>query len=151
MNIELSQAKPKRSAADFKGNLGPHKATRSDDKRKRLGPYSTLIDRRALGSIRGGSREGKFLRHYEQLLTDHVGGNPDAPTKLLITRASRLALHLELLDEKAIKTEGGLTPTDQHFYCVWSNSLSRHLAKLQAIGGHQPTQSLDDILAEIES
>src|SRR5689334_18426168 len=89
------------------------------DKRTIKGPYSALIDRGALGTINGRSREGKFLRAYEKMLVEHVGGQPSVTQRALISRTARLALHLELLDEKAIKKDGGLTPTDCHFYAVW--------------------------------
>jgi hypothetical protein len=113
------------------------------------GPYSRVIDRGALGTINGRSREGKFLRAYELALIEHVGGRPSATQRALITRTARLALHLELLDERAVVEGRGLSATDTHFYCVWSNSLARHLAKL----GFEPTPPakprLADTLSEI--
>jgi hypothetical protein len=123
------------------------------DKRKITGPYSRLIDRGALGCIDGNSREGKYLRAYERALVEHVGGRPSATQRALITRTARLALHLELLDERSIVEGKGLSATDCHFYCVWSNSLSRHLAKL-GFEPSAPAQAkakprLADTLAEI--
>jgi hypothetical protein len=134
----------------------PRKAQPSSRRQKTItGPYSRVIDRGALGTINGRSREGKFLRAYELALIEHVGGRPSATQQALITRTARLALHLELLDERSIKEGRGLGPTDQHFYCVWSNSLARHLAKL----GFEPTppgqspyarrQGLDEIRQEV--
>jgi hypothetical protein len=112
-----------------------------------------LIDRGALGdSINPRSRIGRFLVHYEMLLIAHVGGNPTITQRALITRTARLALHLELMDEKAFGKGGGLTPTDHHFYCVWANSLARHLSKL----GFEPTKpplgkpKFAHVLAEVE-
>jgi hypothetical protein len=43
----------------------------------RLGPYSRAIDRGSIGwSVDGRSREGRFLRAYERMLSDHIGGSP---------------------------------------------------------------------------
>jgi hypothetical protein len=68
-----------------------------------LGPYSRLIDRGAVGgAIDGRSGEGRYLRAYEKMLTDHVGGSPSIVQRALISRAARLALHLELMDERAL-------------------------------------------------
>src|SRR4051812_10684310 len=93
------------------------------------GPYSRLIDRGALGEINGSSREGRFLRAYEGMLLQQFP-NPTVVQRALISRTARLALHLELMDERALKEGRGFGPTDHHFYCVWANSLARHLAKL---------------------
>jgi hypothetical protein len=123
------------------------------DKAKRItGPYSRAIDGSALGTINGSTRAGRFLRAYEGQLIQHVGGSPTVTQRALISRTARLALHLELLDKKALKDSGGLTPTDCHFYCVWANSLARHLAKL----GFEPAKpkptaslSLKSVLSEL--
>jgi hypothetical protein len=129
-----------------------NRRTGRPDKRSITGPYSRLIDRGALGAINGNTKEGKFLRAYEQSLVDHVGGQPSITQRALISRTARLALHLELLDERAIIQGKGLNPTDCHFYAVWSNSLARHLSKL----GFEPSKtrralnrpSLDEINRE---
>ena len=111
----------------------PHKPIKDPSKSKhgRLGPYSRAIDRGALGSvIPPHSREGRYLRHYEAMLTQHVGGKPSIVERQVIVRASRLALHLELLDERTLSEGKGLGQTDLHFYVSWSNALVRHLEKL---------------------
>ena len=79
-------------------------------KREIVGPYSRLIDRGALGAINGSSREGRYLRDYEKRLLAHVGGTPSVTQRALITRASRLALHLELLDQRALVEGRGRRP-----------------------------------------
>ena len=118
------------------------------DKRTIRGPYSRLIDRGALGSIHGNTREGKFLRAYEQALIEHVGGKPSITQRALITRTARLALHLELMDERCLREGRGFGPTDHHFYCVWANSLARHLEKLGFAPARKPSRRLTDIMAE---
>jgi hypothetical protein len=96
----------------------------------RLGPYSRVIDRGAIGAIDGRSREGRFLRAYEKMLIKHVGDKPSVTQRALISRTARLALHLELMDERALAEGRGFGPTDHHFYVAWSNALARHLARL---------------------
>jgi hypothetical protein len=108
-----------------------------------VGAYSRLIDRGALGALSGNTREGRFLRAYERALLEHVG-NPSITQKALIARTARLALHLELLDEKSLGAGRALTPTDCHFYGVWANSLARHLDKL----GLKPTATAKPSLSQ---
>jgi hypothetical protein len=56
--------------------------------RHRLGPHSKAIDRGAVGwSINGRSREGRFLRAYERMLAQHVGGQPSCVQAELIHAA----------------------------------------------------------------
>jgi hypothetical protein len=93
----------------------------------KVGPHSRP---RPLAKVDKRTKAGQFLHAYEQMLIDHVGGSPSATQRALIIRTARLALHAELLDARALKDGKGLSATDQHFYCVWSNSLARHLAKL---------------------
>jgi hypothetical protein len=62
----------------------------------------------------------------------------------MITRAARIALHLELLDEAVFKTGHSLTQHDFQHYCAWSNSLVRLLARL-ALEAPSAGQTLDPI------
>src|SRR6266700_3652370 len=95
------------------------------------GPYSRAIDRGAVGGIIDGrSREGRFLRSYEKQLTEHVGDHPSITQRCLIQRASRLALHLELMDERSLAGDHIFTTHDHLHYVSWSNALARHLARL---------------------
>ena len=96
-----------------------------------LGPYSRLIDRGAIGtSIDGRSREGRFLRAYEAMLLEHIGGNPSIVQRALIQRAARLALHLELMDERALAHGAPFTTHDHLHYVSWSNAIARLLGRL---------------------
>ena len=111
--------------------------------RHALGPHSRAIDRGAVGgSIDGRSREGRFLRVYEARLIEHVGGSPSIVQKALISRASRLALHLELLDERVFAEHKGLTQHDYQHYCAWSNSLAR---TLRTLGIEAPSTAADEM------
>src|SRR5438309_3488010 len=119
---ELVASSPAGRLRDRAGTVSKH---------ARVGPYSRIIDRGVIGdSIDGRSREGRFLRAYEQLLREHVGGRPSIVQRQLIQRAARIALHLELLDEKSLARGAALTVHDSHYYIAWSNSLSRLLSRL---------------------
>jgi len=114
----------------------------------RVGPHSRP---KPIAEVDLRTKEGKFLQAYEKMLVRHVGGDPSITQWALITRTARLALHCELLDAQALKDGKGLTVTSQHFYCVWTNSLARHLAKL----GFEPHKakaakpSLSKVMAEM--
>ena len=130
------------------GTIGPQPVRRPDDKRKRTGPYSKTIDKGALGSeIKASSREGRFLRTYEQMLLDHLNGSASVTQRAVIVRACRIALHLELLDEQVFAAGKSLAQHDFTHYCAWSNALTRMLTSL---GLEQPTGAqtprLDDYL-----
>jgi hypothetical protein len=90
----------------------------SSSPRDRIGPYCLALTRGTVGDrIDGRSREGKFLRRVEAELVAHVGGSPSFAQSLLIRRAARSMLQLELLDAKMssgswtahdARTQGGL-------------------------------------------
>ena len=68
--------------------------------------------------------------------------------KLMITRASRIALHLELLYEAVFKTGHALTQHDFQHYCAWSNCLGR---LLKALGLEAPPARPGDPFAALEA
>jgi hypothetical protein len=83
----------------------------------RRGPYCKALSRGSLGEVDGRSKEGKFLRRIEGELVAQLGGEPSFAQRLLIRRAARSLLQLELLDEKLstgswtahdCRTQGGL-------------------------------------------
>ena len=90
----------------------------SSSPRAKVGPYSAAFTRGSVGdTIDGRSREGRFLRRVEAELIAGVGGEPTFAQSLLIRRAARRMLQLELLDEKMAsgdwtahdsRTQGGL-------------------------------------------
>jgi len=104
-----------------------------------LGPYSHTTDRDARGTISGNTREGRFLAAYEAQLEEHVGGNPSIVQRALITRAARLALHLELMDERSLAGDHEFTTHDHLHYVSWSNALARLLVRI----GLQPAAKSD--------
>jgi hypothetical protein len=96
-----------------------------------IGPYSKPIDRGALGAkLSGRSREGRFLRAFERQLLDHLGHEPNTIERALIARASRVALHLELMDERSFVDGHRFGIHDHNYYVAWSNSFARLLGQL---------------------
>jgi hypothetical protein len=109
---------------------GAAPAPRAADKRYGTGPYSRTLGRGAVGALNGNSRAAKFIKAYEALLIEHVGGRPTIVQRQLITRAARLACHLELWDERTIPQGGAVTATGHNHYIAWSNALGRTLTRL---------------------
>ena len=80
------------------------------------------------------------------MLREHVGGDPSITQRALISRAARIALHLELLDERVFTQGRALTEHDYRYYAAWSNSLARMLARLglePALAERQPPTLAD--------
>jgi hypothetical protein len=129
--------------------LEPPRGTAPD--RKRLGPYSRTLERGAIGnSIDGRSREGRFLRAFEQMLAEHVGGSPSAAQRVLISRCARLALRLELLDEKQVART--LTEHDGRTYSSLSNHLRLGMREIGIKAAEAPQLSIRDrLIAEAEA
>jgi len=116
---------------------------------RRTGPYSRALERGAVGSLNGNSREAKFIKAYEAMLTEHCGGYPSPVQRQLIIRAARLACHLELWDERTIPAGGAVTATGHNHYIQWQNALVRTLARLGLTRTAGPQPSLNDVLADI--
>ncbi|HEX4113637.1 MAG TPA: hypothetical protein VH020_13980 [Stellaceae bacterium] len=106
----------------------------------RIGPYSRLLAR---GAVSGRTREGKFLRAVEAQLAEHVGGSPSLPQRMLISRLARVALRLELFDEKM--ANGKTTDLDARVYGGLHNSFRLLLREL----GLKATAAKPPTLAEI--
>ena len=125
------------------------KAARSFADNRIFGPYSRAIDRGGLGwAISGRSREGRFITAYEAMLIEHVGGAPTIVQRALISRAARLALHLELMDEKSLADGRAFTIHDHHYYLSWSNGLARLLGRIGIQAAAAPPPSLRDYFEE---
>jgi hypothetical protein len=133
----------------------PLVSTRTGAYRPGLGPYSRVIDPGAIGGlIDGRSREGRFLRTYERELTTHCGGAPSIVQRALISRATRLALHLELMDERSLAGNHEFTVHYHNHYVAWSNALARLLARLgldAAVAPADPGRALDEHIAKLRS
>jgi hypothetical protein len=101
--------------------------------------------------IDGRSHWGRFLRHYEGMLTEHVGGKPSLVQRALITRAARVALHLELMDKKSLRDARTFTVHDHNYYIAWSNALARLLARLGIVEAIKAEKTLGTVLADISA
>jgi hypothetical protein len=112
----------------------------------RLTLNSRALDRGSIGwSIDGRSREGRFLLAYQAMLAEHLGGSPSRVQRELIRRCARLALHLELQDEKLMT---GAPPSDHtaRQYLAWNNALVRTLARLGLQGAAERAPTLAEII-----
>jgi hypothetical protein len=107
---------------------------------------SRVLRRGVLGDkLDGRSREGRFLLKVERELIAHCGGKPSFAQRLLIRRACRAMLRLELLDEKL--TGGKWSDHDAREFGGLSNSLRLTLRELGLKA--QPADkapTLDDIV-----
>ena len=115
----------------------------------RLKPDSRALGRGALGdAIDGRSREGKFVRRIEAELLDQLGDNPSFAQLLLVRRAARAALKLELYDRKL--AEGEVNSHDSRMYGGLSNNLRlllREIAAQAVEKGKAKAPNLDQYLA----
>ena len=132
-----------RSSRDNRGMKQPA----SKAKARSLGPHSRVLVRGAVGEIDGRSREGRFLRQAESELVAQVGGEPSFGQRVLIRRAAKGLLQLELFDVRL--ADGNLTGHDTRAFSALSNQV--RLA-LRDLGLKTPTKAkapaLADILAE---
>lgn len=88
--------------------------------RHRLGSHSRQHE--LLAGVDFRSREGKLLAAARVELTAHVGGNPNSVQKVLIERAARLTLYIELMDAEALEA-GTMTERNSRQYLAWVNAL----------------------------
>ena len=115
---------------------------------KKLGPHSRTFDRGAIGSlVDGRSREGRFLRAFERQMVDFVGGAPSAAQRILIGRLARVALRLELFDEK-IAAGDSLTDHDGRVYGALHTSLRLMLRELETKKKTVQSQTFTRALAD---
>jgi hypothetical protein len=85
-----------------------------------LGPHTR--EHRLLEGVDWRSRQGQTLIAARAELTAHVGGNPNNVQRVLIERAARLQLYLEMMDARALAA-GTMTAHDSRQYLAWSNAL----------------------------
>src|SRR5262249_24873793 len=112
----------------------------------KLGPHSRTLCRGAIGrSIDGRSAEGRFLRDFDARMSQHVGGRPSAAERLLISRLARVALRLELFDEKL--ATGAITDHDARVYGALHNGFRLMLRELGIKAAPAPALTLAEVLA----
>jgi hypothetical protein len=88
--------------------------------KRSLGPHTRGA--RLLEGLDWRTREGQTLIAARAELTAHVGGNPNNVQKVLIERAARLTLYIELMDAKALEA-GIMGERDSRSYLAWCNAL----------------------------
>ena len=62
-------------------------------------------------------------------LTEHLGGNPTAPQRILIDRAAALSLRIHLMDRESARS-GEMSERNGRQYLAWHNSLTRLLRQI---------------------
>jgi hypothetical protein len=114
-----------------------------------LTALSRVLRRGSLGDqIDGRSREGRFLRDVERELLAPLGAQPSFGQRLLARRAARLAVRLELFDEKAAQGKDW-SAHDLRTYHALQNGLRLLVRELglKAVAVNSKLPSLDDIVA----
>jgi hypothetical protein len=86
----------------LKAGIRPPRSTRRSRPDR---PRSSPGLNRPEGWVDGRTREGRYIREYQEMLADHHGGPPTVSQAELIRRASRTALRLELLDARMLAGE----------------------------------------------
>lgn len=110
---------------------------------KHLGPHSRPGK---LAVIDGRSAEARRMKEVRQELAQHVGGSPSIAQRMLIDRIAALTLRMELMDRKAMQSDG-LTEKDTREYLGWNNTVSRMLRQLGLHGTPQRAPTLAEALA----
>jgi hypothetical protein len=88
--------------------------TSSPAKKQRIGPHSRAFKDGSLGlSIDGRSSEGRYIRRVIAELSAQLGRDPTFGEQLLIRRAARASLILDLFDSK-IMSGGAWTAVDSN-------------------------------------
>jgi hypothetical protein len=103
--------------------------TTSPPKIASRGPHSRLFRNGSLGDQWDGrSREGKFLRRCESELIAQIGGEPSWAQLMLIRRAARSLLQLELIDARI--TAGDMNECNSRMMGGIANNLRLTLREL---------------------
>ena len=112
------------------------------------GTHSRGFARGAVGaSVDMRSKEGRFLCCVERTLTDHIGGKPNAAQRMLISRAARLSLQIERMDERALTT-GKMSDSVSRQYLAWTNALRLTLRELGLKGAEPNVPTLAEYIAD---
>jgi hypothetical protein len=100
--------------------------------------------RYALGrQLDARTAEGRIEREAIEELTDHVGGNPTFPQRILIRRAARL---LVMVEEVHLIASDEMSDWASRQVIAWSNSLRRTLEALGLNYAQRQPKKLADVL-----
>jgi hypothetical protein len=114
-------------------------------RRAALGPDTR--QHRLLEGIDWRTREGQVLIATRAELTAHVG-SPNSVQRVLIERAARLALYIEMMDAKAFEA-GTMSERDSRQYLAWVNAQRLCLRELGVkASAAEKLPDLHDIVAE---
>ena len=117
-------------------------------KHGRLGPYSAVLRRGAIGEwVDGRSTIGRYARDLEAQLVKHCGGAPTVTQRLLIERLIHTTIHIDSLDRKLLGGEWADHDSRTH-----NGLVNRQRLLLREIGlgaAPEPKRSLADVVAEV--
>jgi len=82
-----------------------------------------------LQNIDGRLAEAQLMARVRRELTQHLGGKPTAPQRILIDRVAALSLRLHLMDRDSARSDG-MSERNSRQYLAWSNSLTRALNQI---------------------
>jgi hypothetical protein len=103
----------------------------------RIGPHSRPDK---LQIVDGRLAEGRLMARVRAELTQHLGGKPTAPQRILIDRAAALSLRLHLMDRESARS-GEMSERNGRQYLAWSNSLTRVLNQIGLAAAPAPKDS----------
>src|SRR3984885_12043275 len=103
----------------------------------KIGPHSRPDK---LQIVDGRLAEGRLMARVRAELTQHLGGKPTAPQRILIDRAAALSLRLHLMDRESARS-GEMTERNGRQYLAWSNSLTRVLNQIGLAAAPAPKDS----------
>jgi hypothetical protein len=110
-----------------------------------IGPYSRP---HRLAKIDGRTKESRLMAAARDELTRHVGGSPSHVQRVLIERAARLMLYIEIMDRETLEA-GTMSERNSRQYLAWVNALRLALRELGVkAAGSAKLPSLTDVLAE---
>jgi hypothetical protein len=103
----------------------------------KIGPHSRPDK---LQIVDGRLAEAKLMARVRAGLTQHLGGKPTAPQRILIDRAAALSLRLHLMDRESARS-GEMSERNGRQYLAWSNSLTRVLRQIGLAAATAPKDS----------
>jgi hypothetical protein len=101
-----------------------------------------------LAKLDGRTKEARLLQAARASLTKHVSA-PNDIQKVLIERAARLMVYLEVMDRQALE-DGSMSERNSRVYISWQNSLRltlREIAAQTAAPANGEAATLADYLA----
>lgn len=105
----------------------------------------SMWSRRPLTAIDGRTLEARREKEVVAELVAHVGGHPSAVQKILIARAARLTVVIELLERQVVE-HGEVADLAGRQILAWVGTLSRILKLLGVERPQQMPQRLADVL-----